>query len=1090
MAGRRNVIVAFGFLLGGIAVTAPSVAATGDQISGVITDSGTGLPIANATVYINGGFGTFQAITNNLGEYAANPGTGTYTLQFNATGYRTEIYDELLIPSGGMPPTGLTVTYNGFDPVVIDEDLTPLPHLTGVVRDSLGAPLQVSVSASRVPFGMGVNPVTSLADGTFDIVLPEAGTYRVSAFGANILTTYAPSTLNQMAAASFTVGSGQSVDIGQLTALRGGIISGTVSSSGGPLLGANVMANPLPPTGVPGSGFASTAVDGAYAINRLPAGTYQVTFSAAGYLSENYDDLPVYNAPSPTLVTVTEGATTAGINAVLSTGATVSGVVRDGLGNAVPGASVRLSQQGVGYFGGSYSAITAGDGSYSIIGVLAGSYLVEARATGFASTFTSGASVPSLADVLPIAADSTTVLDISLQQLGSISGVVRQPDGQPLAGASVSASITGAGGVTWFPSVFSQYSQSTTTATDGTFTIAGLAPAGARVVASPVVQNGPLAFEYFDNAYSEASATPVIVPAGASAGPIVMQLEVGGSISGRITDSAGAPVSTWVVATGPSGQYGGSGLSDANGNYQFNGLPPGSYRIFANGGGNLSAAYHPNVTAVAAAPLLTVALGQTLTGVDVQMPVAGRIIATVLDAAGNPLVLPWWGVVFCGGGGTPVPTFAQCSGGFVGGPGTITKPDAVTLIGSGISAGTYQVAGIAAFPIAISAPATITLGSGDLATCTFRINGPASCTVTNTGGGPADNDGVSDTDETAVNATGDGNGDNVPDAQQNNVTSVPSAVSGGGYFTVAAPTGTTLSSVTVTDPASPGLPPLPPGGNIASGVVAYTVGGVVPGALVDIDVYLTQPTVANGYLKLQGGAWVALPPSAFTIVSPTHIVLHLQDGGVGDEDGQPNGVLVDPGAPALLDLTPPTITCAAAPVVLLNAVGATLGAAVADDVGGSGAPSSVTVPISAAMLGSQSVAISVADAAGNVATKNCPYTVGVQFVGFEAPVSTVAINVVKGGQAVPLKWRTVDALGSPVSDPASFVSITSVADDCDLLSPTQTLGDVIVSTGGGLQYLGDGRWQINWKTTKGWSGCRTLHLVLAGASVGTEFRFK
>jgi hypothetical protein len=48
------------------------------------------------------------------------------------------------------------------------------------------------------------------------------------------------------------------------------------------------------------------------------------------------------------------------------------------------------------------------------------------------------------------------------------------------------------------------------------------------------------------------------------------------------------------------------------------------------------------------------------------------------------------------------------------------------------------------------------------------------------------------------------------------------------------------------------------------------------------------------------------------------------------------------------------------------------------------------------------------------------------------------------------------------------------------------------SGGSGLQYIGDGYWQYNWKTLKSYAGqCRTLLLRTAdGNEVYANFRFK
>jgi hypothetical protein len=96
------------------------------------------------------------------------------------------------------------------------------------------------------------------------------------------------------------------------------------------------------------------------------------------------------------------------------------------------------------------------------------------------------------------------------------------------------------------------------------------------------------------------------------------------------------------------------------------------------------------------------------------------------------------------------------------------------------------------------------------------------------------------------------------------------------------------------------------------------------------------------------------------------------------------------------------------------------------------------------------------------------------FSGFFSPVDNNGVlNQARAGQAIPIKWHLTDTEGVPIDDPANFVSVTSVASDC--LVPTGS--DLIEEYVGmsGLQYLGDGYWQFNWKTPKSYaSQCRTL----------------
>ena len=82
-----------------------------------------------------------------------------------------------------------------------------------------------------------------------------------------------------------------------------------------------------------------------------------------------------------------------------------------------------------------------------------------------------------------------------------------------------------------------------------------------------------------------------------------------------------------------------------------------------------------------------------------------------------------------------------------------------------------------------------------------------------------------------------------------------------------------------------------------------------------------------------------------------------------------------------------------------------------------------------------------------------------------APVDNPpAFNVANAGQAVPLNWQIIDANGVPVTDLSSVkVSVTTLA--CDL-GTTPDLAEETAAGKSGLQNLGDGYYQFNWKTPK------------------------
>lgn len=118
-------------------------------------------------------------------------------------------------------------------------------------------------------------------------------------------------------------------------------------------------------------------------------------------------------------------------------------------------------------------------------------------------------------------------------------------------------------------------------------------------------------------------------------------------------------------------------------------------------------------------------------------------------------------------------------------------------------------------------------------------------------------------------------------------------------------------------------------------------------------------------------------------------------------------------------------------------------------------------------------------------------TVCFTFTGFFQPVDMNAVNTAKAGQTIPVKWRLTDANGIPISDPAVFVNLYSQNGSCTSSVPSDTVETYSGSSG--LQYLGDGYWQFNWKTPKNYAGtCRTMYVELQGGvkSPIVMFQFK
>jgi hypothetical protein len=118
------------------------------------------------------------------------------------------------------------------------------------------------------------------------------------------------------------------------------------------------------------------------------------------------------------------------------------------------------------------------------------------------------------------------------------------------------------------------------------------------------------------------------------------------------------------------------------------------------------------------------------------------------------------------------------------------------------------------------------------------------------------------------------------------------------------------------------------------------------------------------------------------------------------------------------------------------------------------------------------------------------YTVAYDFAGFLSPVSNDGVlNVTRAGQTIALKWRLVDANGVPITTLTSAALTTANLTPCDLGTTDNLEGET--SGISGLQNLGDGNYQYNWKTPKNYANsCKTMRLDLGEGVVRTAlFRF-
>jgi len=184
--------------------------------------------------------------------------------------------------------------------------------------------------------------------------------------------------------------------------------------------------------------------------------------------------------------------------------------------------------------------------------------------------------------------------------------------------------------------------------------------------------------------------------------------------------------------------------------------------------------------------------------------------------------------------------------------------------------------------------------------------------------GYTDTDGLSDAEESGPDGDNpgyDGDGNGVPDYQEARAASLHTAT-GGGYATVAVPTGLALKdvrSIAVADVASESLSRgigrgVPEGVTFPYGLFAFTVTGLEDGGCVAATLHLPRDADLNSYWKYgpipedPTDHWYEFRPQGQTGAQIVHaddqttVLLNLCDGLRGDGDAIP-GEITDPGGP-------------------------------------------------------------------------------------------------------------------------------------------------------------------------------------------------
>lgn len=355
-----------------------------------------------------------------------------------------------------------------------------------------------------------------------------------------------------------------------------GTLQGTVTDTDG-----NALANVLVSCG---DFSTSTDENGEYEIDEIPEGSYTVTFTLQDYI------------PVELYAEITGGETTT-LDATLQEDqqpvyGSIKGRVVDPQYNGISGATVSYEFQGQ---AGS-STTTDSNGFFTFQNLDPGVYTVSASKDGY----------DGMSSDVNVTAGEQVEVEITLTPVvtptGSIAGTVKDGDGNVLSGVTVSA-----GGTT------------TTTDSQGQYTISDLDP-------------GSYTVNFTKDGYNSVVLYADVVSGSTTTLNATLEKEdepTTGMIEGKVIDMNGDGIANASVSFARRIGTSSTTTTDSKGNFSFQDVTPGDYRVTASKTG-----YITNYVDI------TVNAGQTST-CQIVLPgeptPTGSIEGTVTDTDGNPL---------------------------------------------------------------------------------------------------------------------------------------------------------------------------------------------------------------------------------------------------------------------------------------------------------------------------------------------------------------------------------------------------------------------------------------------------------------------
>jgi len=291
--------------------------------------------------------------------------------------------------------------------------------------------------------------------------------------------------------------------------------------------------------------------EGAFVFEEVPPGNWDVTVWAKTYQQARTGGIAVVSGETKMVeVKAARGLVIRGRVVDAKTGRGVQEATVSARNGGGPGGGLFILDAG-----GPGGALTDADGRFEITDQGPGSYQLTARHTSFAE-----------GSARIVLDDRDGVMDIPLQPGGTIAGVVLSSQGAPLAGAEVALQNSGDGG----PMRFGMEGQGTLTDALGRFRFEHLAAGRYKVGATLRAEASPL--------------VDVPLNAGDVREDIRLALDGGATIRGMLRGLTENERSGVFVGAQGAQDYFANSRSNADGSFEFTGVPKGTVTLRATAG--------------------------------------------------------------------------------------------------------------------------------------------------------------------------------------------------------------------------------------------------------------------------------------------------------------------------------------------------------------------------------------------------------------------------------------------------------------------------------------------------------------------------